>query len=528
MSLWSSILDKLREMVNKVIGAKTVEQALRISPAVSNDMERSIKLWADIYKDNAPWLHEPNWNDNRRVASRGIAQQIASEKARMCLLEWKSEITEPTEKTMQETPENNVNFQALNNTIETQNSENAPFTATRAVFLNEQYQKLRKNFSEPLELGATVGGLAIKPFVTFGKQGEKTVAKEFEFSFPYGMSFIPISTDVTKMVTDALFVETKVEKGTGYHRLERHTLVGTTYTVTNMAFKSDIVSSNLDNQDLGRQIPLSEVPEWADLQEVTTLYGVSRPLFVYLRMPGANFIDANSPLGVSVFAKAVKLIKDADMIYSTLLWECEAGQMAIDVDRDALNTVKDEEGKTHTVMNQLQNRLYRPVDLGNEETYHPFAPALRDVSFLNVLNHILMNIEDATGLSRGTLSEANDIAKTATELKIMKQRSYQTNKQLQTAVEKAMKEVVEVMDIYCDLYQLAPKGEYQMSFEWDDSILTDKAEELNKQMILFDRGIVSDVELRMEAKGETEAQAIENLNKIAERNLQSAQNQIEE
>ena len=370
--------------------------------------------------------------------------------------------------------------------------------------------------------------MAIKPFVTFGKQGEKTVAKEFEFSFPYGMSFIPISTDVTKMVTDALFVETKVEKGTGYHRLERHTLVGTTYTVTNMAFKSDIVSSNLDNQDLGRQIPLSEVPEWADLQEVTTLYGVSRPLFVYLRMPGANFIDANSPLGVSVFAKAVKLIKDADMIYSTLLWECEAGQMAIDVDRDALNTVNDEEGKTHTVMNQLQNRLYRPVDLGNEETYHPFAPALRDVSFLNVLNHILMNIEDVTGLSRGTLSEANDIAKTATELKIMKQRSYQTNKQLQTAVEKAMKEVVEVMDIYCDLYQLAPKGEYQMSFEWDDSILTDKAEELNKQMILFDRGIVSDVELRMEAKGETEAQAIENLNKIAERSLQSVQSQIEE
>lgn len=518
-----------------MVGVKTVEQALNISPSLSGNMESAIKLWADIYKDNAPWLHEPNWNDNRRVASRGIAQQIASEKARMCLIEWGSKITTPTEiiieaplsvlkNAIKDPDDTNSNLPEIDVPTQFIKEKRLLSPPERAIFLNKQYEKVKKQIRRQLEYGIAKGGFVIKPYVVF----KNSVATELEFSYVQADGFYPLSFDVSGKITEAVFIETKIEKNVVYRRLEWHKLVNNDLEIVNKAYKSEVIGGNFDNDNLGRPISLSEVPEWSMLQEKTVINGVDRPLFAYFRMPEANTVDTNSPLGVSGYARAVKLIKDADMIYSTLLWECEAGQMAIDVDRDALNTVNDEEGKTHTVMNQLQNRLYRPVDLGNEETYHPFAPQLRDTSYLNVLNNILMNIEDVTGLSRGTLSDANDVARTATELKILKQRSYQTNKDIQTALEDTLRDVIEVMDIYCSLYNLAPQGQYEVSFEWDDSILTDKAEELNKQMILFDRGIVSDVELRMEAKGETEAQAIENLNKIAERNLQSAQNQIEE
>lgn len=53
-----------------------------------------------------------------------------------------------------------------------------------------------------------------------------------------------------------------------------------------------------------------------------------------------------------------------------------------------------------------------------------FSPALRDVSILNGLNDLLMRIEDTCGLARGTFSNPQSEARTATEIKILKQRSY--------------------------------------------------------------------------------------------------------
>lgn len=533
MSLWSNIVEKLKGVIQKMVGVKTVEQALNISPSLSGDMENAIKLWADMYKNKAPWLHEPNWNDNRRIVSLGLPSMIAAEKARLCLIEWESEITVPTEKIIEaplsvlknaikDPDDTNSNLPEIDIPTQFIKEKRLLSPPERAEFLNKQYKKLKKQIRRQLEYGFAKGGFVIKPYIVF----KNSVATDIEYSYVQADGFFPLTFDVSGRITEAVFVETKIEKNVVYHRLEWHRFRDNTLEIINKAYKSEIIGGNIDNDNLGRPVPLTDIPEWAELQEITTINNIGRPLFAYFRVPEANIIDTNSPLGVSCYARAVKLIENADVQYSTLLWEYEAGQIAIDIDRDALNTVEGSDNRTHTVMNQLQNRLYRTVDLGNEETYHPFTPTLRDGSYMSGLNAILMRIEDVTGLSRGTISDASAEARTATELKILKQRSYQTNKDIQTALEDTLKDVIEIMDIYCDLYNLAPQGEYEVSFDWDDSILTDKQEELNKQMILFDRGIISDVELRMQAKGETEAQAIESLRKIAERNLQSAQNQM--
>ena len=233
-------------------------------------------------------------------------------------------------------------------------------------------------------------------------------------------------------------------------------------------------------------------------------------------MPEANTIDPYSPLGVSGFSRAVNLIKQADLQYSRLMWEFEGGELAIDVDRDALTELTDLNGKTHTVNPQLQARLFRPIDLGESDTYQVFAPAFRDSSLIAGLNTILMRIEDVCGLSRGTLTDAATEARTATELKILKQRNYATNADIQTALEDALRDVVYIMDTYCILYELTKDGEYDVSFEWDDSILVDVDEELGKRLNLMQNGLASKVETRMWYYGETERQAIEALQKIRE------------
>jgi hypothetical protein len=77
------------------------------------------------------------------------------------------------------------------------------------------------------------------------------------------------------------------------------------------------------------------------------------------------------------------------------------------------------------------------------------------------------------------------------------------------------------MNVYCDLYQITPDGDYDVSFEWDDSILVDVDRELNKRLTLYQNGLESKLEIRKWYFGETERQAREALAKITEEQLTS-------
>ncbi len=463
-----------------------------------------------------------------------------------------------------------------------QTTEEIPVGPTeRAEFLNKQYQKVLKQIRRQLEYGIAKGGIVIKPYVkmfettsnnatpdsnktqnnAFTSNSNSSVNKdaienknaqntqstshlsydqnldiaEIEFEFIQADRFFPLSFDANGKVVEAAFIQIKVDKARErvYIRLEYHKLEKRKVTVQNLAFEStDMSLANSNNiksaSNLGKQISLKKVPEWANIQPTTIIEDVDRLLFAYFKMPEANTVDPYSPLGVSGYSRVVQLIKDADMQYSRLLWEFEGGELAIDVDRDALTFMESPDGKTYSVLPEKQNRLFRKVDLNNEETYNVFAPALRDASLVNGLNTILTRIEDACGLSRGTLSEVTtQEAKTATELKILKQRSYATNADIQTALQDALEDMIYVMDVYCTLYEITPPGEYNTSFEWDDSIIIDNESELSKRITLMQNGLASKLETRMWYFGETENQAKLALQQIEEESTQAMMQNIE-
>ena len=533
MSFWSTIVHRLKEMLRRMVGARTIEQKLHVAPIISSQMEEAIQKWSDMYKGQAPWLHEPTWDDPTRVVSLGLPAMIASEKARTALLELESEITTPTKEVEVENPNyTEPEEDVFGNIVPSMEPptiiEDQPKTKTdRAEFLNEQYTKLKKHIRKQLEYGIAKGGLVIKPYVVIDKiqdpkkKGKQVEKAKIEFDFIQADAFYPLAFNASGDITEAAFLQTKTEKETIYRRLEYHKWQGNTITVMNMAFRSlnNQNQGDMSGLDLGQEIPLTEVAEWKDLPANTKIGPVEKPLFAYFKMPEANTVDPTSPLGVSGYSRAVDLIKDADMQYSRLLWEYEAGEMAIDIDRDAMNFLEDGKGNGHTVMNHLQNRLFRQIDLGESDTYQPYAPTLRDTQYIQGLNSILMRIEDVTGLSRGTLSDAAAEARTATELKILKQRSYQTNADIQQALEDTLKDVVYIMDVYCDLYEITPDGEYDVNFEWDDSIITDVDQELGKRITLLQNGLTSKLEIRQWYFGETERQAQQALLAISDESM---------
>ena len=558
--MFSSLWARIKEFFTKMLGLnQRIEEALHVTPAVSDKMSEAIDEWTAMYMDEAEWLHEPTPEDPSRVVSLGLPSFIASEKARMAVLELKSEITAPTEVKRIPNPKyfppesdayGNVRVSGEAPTVV---EETVKGDTRRADYLNKQYhEKLLSKIRTQLEYGTAKGSLIIKPYVVRSKvngvagigEDKQTVIPEkeqyqykMEFDFIQADCFYPFSFDSSGNLTDVAFVQTITRGSYVYTRLERHKLNVNDVLIENYAFRNTVNNTQdsfgaVGGLTLGTEIPLTDVPEWKDIPPKATVQNVDRLLFGYFKMPEANTIDPHSPLGMSCFGRAKNLIKDADEQYSRLLWEFEGGELAIDIDRDALQFMENADGSGgHSVMGQLQNRLYRQIDLGESDTYRPFSPPLRDVSLLNGLNNILMRIEDVCALSRGTLSDVAAEARTATEIKILKQRSFSSNKEIQSALQTALENVIYAMNVYVTLYNIvgdikyngdkidtSEMGSYDVSFEWDDSILIDEDTELATRMSLMNAGIESKIELRMWYFGETQKQAQEALNKIQEEN----------
>lgn len=456
--LFDNIIQHLKRAVRKILPYKNIETVEHIESPLSSEMVNALDLWYDMYLDRAPWLSD-------EVKSLNLAAQICSELARDVTIEMKCNITGPVGS----------------------NGENT--SNPRAEFLSKEFERLMKNLRPRLEQGCAAGGMAIKPYPKNG---------HIYFDFDMAWSLYPIAFGDDGELTDVIFRDTFTEGKTVYTRLERHTVSGHDVKITQRAFKSET------REAIGVEIPLSSVEAWSTLVPEATVKASDGPLFGWFKTASANNVDVDSPMGVSVFAKAVDTIREADEQYSRLLWEFEGSELAVDVDPSVLRPKKSGDGRE---MPRLNKRLFRGVDLNSDESYHVFNPSIRDASLIAGLTQILLRIEDLCGLARGSLSNVQQEARTATEIKHIRQRTYITVADNQKALEGCLIDVIRAMDKYATLYNLAPEGEYEVSFEWDDSVLNDTSQQLAERLELHSAGLAGDAELRQWYFGETPSQA---------------------
>ncbi len=472
--MFSKIMAMIRQVIRKMLPLKTIEQVEKIETPLSVDMINALDEWYKAYCNQASWVNDDT------VKSMNLPAMIASEIARQVTLEMQWNITG---KTPEKGPDDEEAPEAIDN--------------PRSEYLRTEFEKLMAELRKKLEQGCAAGGMAVRPY-------PNTEDGHIYFGWTMDWSLYPVAFDENGDLKDVIFRDVYQDGDITYTRLERHTVEGENVYVTQRVFKSKF------KDQVGQEVPLSAVDQWKNLQPEATLHGTDGQMFGWFKVAAANNVDVDSPMGISVFHKALKVIKQADMQYSRLLWEFEGSELAIDVDPLALRPQKPDArsgyGEVKYELPKLNDRLFRGVNL-DEDHYSVFSPAIRDSALLNGLNRLLMMIEDLSGLSRGTLSDAPLEARTATELRILRQRTYATIADNQAALERCLRDVVRAMDKYATIYGLAPEGEYEVSFEWDDSILTDRAQEMSERLELMSQGIISKAEMRQWYTGETEPQA---------------------
>ena len=77
------------------------------------------------------------------------------------------------------------------------------------------------------------------------------------------------------------------------------------------------------------------------------------------------------------------------------------------------------------------------------------------------------------------------------------------------------------MDIYCDIYSLAPDGDYSVSFNFDDSIICDRSAEFGEKITLLEKSVIAPWEMRSWYFNEDEKTAkkmIGEINELQKRN----------
>jgi A118 family predicted phage portal protein len=106
--------------------------------------------------------------------------------------------------------------------------------------------------------------------------------------------------------------------------------------------------------------------------------------------------------------------------------------------------------------------------------FDEWSPDFRQEMISSGLNDILKRIEVLCGLANGTLSDPETVDKTATEILSSKQRSAATVVDTQKALKNALDDLLYAMSAWCDIEGLAPRGAYNTSYDFDDSLVTDR------------------------------------------------------
>ena len=436
----------VRKLVRGLLPGNSIEKILKVQICESGAMKNAIELWQDMYKNEPPWKGGKN---NTRPLN--LPAVISSEFARLILTEFRIEIS----------------------------------GSPMAEYLDKQLKKDTVELKKFVEWYCAGGGIAIRPYVSgIDDSGRPTTIR---LDFVRSIDFFPCAY-TNEMITAAVFVEGKKIGDYLYTRLEYHELNGREYTITNKAFRSEqIFQYDADggysiNDRFQTEVPLATVPDWAGLsEEPVTIGNMDKPLFVYIKVPVANNIDTSSPLGVSVYSRAVEVIEDTDTQYGRFLWEYKATEAAINADESLFK--KDRRGKP--ILPAGEERLFRTFDFDSADSgggfIKEYAPEIRYEAQAKGLNKQLQLIELLVGLAPGTLSEMQEVERTATEIKAGKQRSYHTVSSMQEAWQRGFQDLMDDMRTLAVLYDIVPDGDTELNCSWGDGVLEDTDAEYQRR-----------------------------------------------
>lgn len=414
-----------------MIFKKQAEKDFKVKDTTSAQMMAKITECANIYRGAPYWVDLEN-----RIKTINFAKSVCSETARLVTLGIKIQID----------------------------------GGARGTWLQEQIYNAYFNLRHWVEYGCAYGTVIIKPN-----------GGGLDMFTP--MDFIVTEQDDNGNITGIVFKDGYTDNDKHYTRLEYHRFIETRtesgviypYVISNRAYVSR------SSESLGDPIPLAQT-KWADLLDETPpiLKGgnerLDSPMYGVFRTPSANNIDLSSPLGMPIYAEAIEEMKDLDIAYSRNAGEIyDSEKIILADDRLMFDSGKNLNGRVADV--KLPHYVKNVFGNSPEEFYQEITPQLNTDTRLSGINALLSQIGYKCGFSNGyfVFNESSGI-QTATGVEAEQQRTVQFIKDVRDKLESCLNDAIYALNVYADLYSLAPVGTYEVVYDFGDILYSHEAD----------------------------------------------------
>lgn len=400
-----------------MIFASKIKEVFGVENVMSAKMEIAINNGVNTYKGVPEWINEDN-----DIKTINFAKAICSEVARLAMLGTKITID----------------------------------GSTRAKWLQEKIDSVYFRIREWVEYGCAYGTVIIKPSDT---------------SIDL---FTPDNFMITRYsdgnIVGAVFIYQEKMNDKYYTRFEYHDYVDTKeYSVMNRCF----VGASFNSFE--EAIDISLTP-WNGLLEDANIEDMTSPAFGVLRTPQANCIDIGSALGLPVFFDAMEELEDLDIAYSRNSKEIADSSRILLLDSDRMmptdgRKIKDLQSnfESNRKAMGLPDMVKNVWGDGKESFYQEINPSLNTDTRLSGINALLSQIGYKVGFSNGyfVFNETTGI-QTATGVEAEQQRTIQFIKDVRDKLEGCLSDVINAINVFANVYLLAPKGAYEAVFDFGD------------------------------------------------------------
>lgn len=336
----------------------------------------------------------------------------------------------------------------------------------RVELLDKTTQSMWKKAKKITSMGFGYGGVILVPYVKSGKIYYNIVSQ----------SRVTIDEVEGENIIGATIIADKrtVNKGIGnsktYYRL-------TNYKVRN----GNIEITQKFTDENGHEVAVPDF--WKNIELKKVITGVDRALFGYIKSP-INNRKTDDKYGVPITYGCDSTIAEIKETMKQLYREYKLKEAFVGADSTMFN------GKDSLPL----NGLFKKVDAGDDTFFEVFDPAFRP--FTERLQELFRRLEHQIGTSAGILSEVNTQNATATEIKRSMYDSYTIVDDMRSNIEKGIEDFLYSANVLANAYNLTPQGDYEVSFDWDYSLLEDSQETFSQLITAQSKGIISEVEIR--------------------------------
>ena len=336
----------------------------------------------------------------------------------------------------------------------------------RVELLDKTTQSMWKKAKKITSMGFGYGGVILVPYVKSGKIYYNIVSQ----------SRVTIDEVEGENIIGATIIADKrtVNRGIGnsktYYRL-------TNYKVRN----GNIEITQKFTDENGHEVAVPDF--WKNIELKKVITGVDRALFGYIKSP-INNRKTDDKYGVPITYGCDSTIAEIKETMKQLYREYKLKETFVGAD----STMFD--GKDSLPL----NGLFKKVDAGDDNFFEVFDPAFRP--YTERLQELFKRLEHEIGTSAGILSEVNTANATATEIKRSMYDTFTIVDDMRSNIEKGIEDFLYSANVLANAYNLTPQGEYEVSFDWDYSLLEDSQEAFSQLITAQSKGIVSEVEVR--------------------------------